>query len=454
MSSRNHQLRRSGLRKEKRKRHRTKQRRPRNPPITDQKPKQSVLSRRWIGEAPEKGMPSKLEAIYKVQEESEAGKDVSTSMPYLEKLISDPEKEVSLSAAFAAGACARNGTDPDQAIHPLVDLLHSKDDLTVETAIESLAECARYPSRSTRKMLLNKLASINKDGAPNETKANAGFALADIIGCAEDIVCDKEMRRTARSLFMSLMKSRENPCRLAGVRGIGAMAIAISNNASDPSLNEKASTYLKMFPIDDEDLIMEVVLGSIRTAGRIDRSNLTPGILQGTVRSLVSAKNEENIGIAADILEISFDRPEDRLHIMKILADWKTRGKDLLEKDGLAQEALGLLDLEEHDQGQMARLSGLVETVFSQEQKELLATADDEQDLRYALREIFKVYLLEEEQKELVSFKQAAIQRLMQNGSQRFEEKGIKLHVRSETIIYSSGYHFFGRFEWFLLTRR
>jgi hypothetical protein len=341
MSSRNHQLRRSRLRKEKKKKQQTKKKRkPSRLPLIEPKPHQSKLSKRWIREAPQKGRLSKLEAIHKLQDEAEAGNDVGRSTESLAKLITDHDREVALSAAWAAGICASIGANPMHIIPPIIGLLQSEDDLTVETAIETLGECAKNKNHLARKMLFAKLAAINKDGASDQTKADAGFALSEVISCANNTLLNKELRRIANSMFSSLSESRDEQCKVAGITGFCFMGIAFAQLGKP----DEAIRCLKMVPINSSRLIHEVVFNSYNFAEKHLPSQKLPELYNSAVVLLFGAPDFDSHVLARDFIIDRLEQPAHRIPLINTLAHWEVRAMTAISQHFIAKEALARLE--------------------------------------------------------------------------------------------------------------
>ena len=290
-----------------------------------EKPLQSALSKRWISEAPSKGRCSKLEAIFRIQDESEQGKSVAESMESLARLANDSEAEVAGSAACAAGTCIRNGESPALLVQPLINLLHSKEDFVVEAAIESLGECAKKADPRTRKIIVNKVIAINRNGASHDTKSNAGFALSEAFSCAPEMVLDREIRRLSKSCFLKMLSSGNYQCKVAGATGIAHMAIALSKHGRAGS--ENANSLLRLHRIECDELMSEVFLKSVFLAYLNDPASLSPAILKASVLSLSGAVCRRNIELARNVLECGLEQKEGRIHLMELIFAWALRSR-------------------------------------------------------------------------------------------------------------------------------
>lgn len=425
MSSRRHQIKRSKLRRDKRKK--TKQvpkRRPRNSPLVDSRPQQSKLSRRWISEAQDKGRCAKLEAIYTIQKEAENGKDVNVSMEKLAKLIADPDKDVSLSAAWAVGECAARGTNPMAAIPQLIGLLHSKDDLTVGTAIESLGECAKNLNSFSRKIFVKKLSLLNKNGASDETKADAGFALAEAFSSADDLAQVKEFRRAAKAIFIKLAKSTNDTCRVAGVIGLASISISLAKAPKTSKMDGDPIYYLNLFPLIGNELVFDVVKQTFAILEKLLPDRIKE-LYSVAIRMLAGAGNFDCIIAAGDILHDGLAISENRLYIINNLAVWEVSSKTALSQVTMVMEAKKLIERNIHPLKVFDHMS-----FENNEQREWL-----ENTLRAALEInalnlLFKNYHYSEFQLDLVAAKIRAMNSLREEGIQTAKQAGEKLTTR------------------------
>ena len=361
MSTRLHRQKHQRQKKEQQRRHRATQeinRRIRAAPIVDNRPAQSELSKRWISEAPEKGRCSKLEAIYKIQDESEKGKNISKSVEHLAKLITDPEKEISIAAGYAAGICARNGENPTPFILPLIDLLRSKDDLgernslrdrelssrdlIVETAIESLGECAKHNSHSSRSLIIKKLLHIERNGADSETKANAGFALAQIIQDAPEIVFDKKFRKDLHLAFLKLTRSEDNFCKVAGTLGFCSIGIELAKAHKTDADIEDSIKMLGMIPTFSNEFVYYTAFLAYEMGLPYFDQNNRIKLYSSAITMLFAAPDINSLEHATAFVQNGLFDERMRLLIINGLAYWQVTGASALAQHALSKKALEL----------------------------------------------------------------------------------------------------------------
>ena len=260
-------------------------------------------------------------------------------MGYLAELINDADTDVSINAAYAAGICVARGADSLKVQSNLINMLHSENDMAVETAIEAIGECAKNPNYLGRKALLNKLKAMGKNGVPSATKADAGFALAEAISCAEDIISDRNLRRELVSAFSALLMSKDKICNIAGITGFGAMAIAASKQ-QDAKIPEPKIFISDIIRFLGPALETSVILDVIRIC-RLERGYPIPvELLNKAALDMVMTSDEWLLGQASSVLKHALYDPDTRLKMVNLVAPWGIMTNRILSMHERGEQSL------------------------------------------------------------------------------------------------------------------
>jgi hypothetical protein len=326
--------------------------------VEDKREEQSRLSKRWMREAPERGRLAKLEAIYTIQDQTEQGKKVTDSLENLAKLIGDKDKEVSIAATFAAGICAKNGENPTAFIPNLIKILRPKDDLDeenpsgdheipadliVETAIETLAECAKHANQHSRAMLIKKLLNIERNGVDSQTKADAGFALAQIVQDVPEISLDKKMRGDSHLAFLKLTESEDDACKLAGTWGFCSLGLQMAKASQTPAQMKESVTILSTIPTTGDVDVYSTAIAVYESALAYLDHEHSIMLYNSALTMMFAAPDipslEEVTGFIRDGL---FDK-KMRLPLINGLAYWQKVGVSSLLQHNMSVQAIKLL---------------------------------------------------------------------------------------------------------------
>jgi len=317
----------------------------------DKRPDQSSLSKRWIQEAQAGSMVRKLEAIHRVSEESDAGRNVTASMQNLAQLINDGDRVVALAATNAAMNCISNGEAPETFLNQFIDLLHSKDDALVETAMQALGESAKYGGSRFLRSLVGRLLVIEKNGADPQTKANAGFALSQIIESAPEILAERVLVRRMITSFNLLLKSNDGSSSDAGVTGFGMVAIALAKSRDAyPYMKLQAQMdSLASFALD-QDYYSVLAVEFLAEAGRIrlsqgsDQPVFSLDQMMSLVHSLMSTTDEEKAYACQKALKIAMKDHKTRGDCITLLLPWGVKAHEkIVDPDTEDDKKAGLM---------------------------------------------------------------------------------------------------------------
>ena len=277
------------------------------------------------------------DALAKIRAEARDGRDVSAHLKGLQTLLGSKLLDFRLLAAKSASFCAAQGAiDPTRFIPKLSDMIQSGHEYYIDTAIECFGECSKTPSLRARKALVNKLIGIEKNGVPTETKADAGFALIDIVQSQPEILDDHDLVLKLINAFNLLLKANDMPSKFAGVGGFGSFALVLTQrNTTYEHLNlEDQMDSLAKFAIDPErysTLAIDFLtaIGRIRLEKGYAQDVFTLDQIMALVHSLMSSTEEEKAYACQRALEIAVSDAQTRKVTIQMLFSW---GSEALKK--------------------------------------------------------------------------------------------------------------------------